>query len=300
MNLGITLLGLLNALGVKLGVLFFAARLTWLLCRRAFGVEPDAARFRVLAGGLIFFALSEVACSTEEYFLRAPSTLFAALHSIAHGISMPLVVVGIFEILDWKYFHFLDRTAPCLATGVCGFCTQRNGNGCRYRNTLLLATVFCFFIAVPALLAPATRVDANPADYVLPFPTLNRAFDTLTHRPPDAALPATAPFFIPTTSLWIEFRLFPLVAMVIAALSCVGFCRNRERFGVLALLGAAGILFFVYSDILVYDLRRDAYLGGLLHECEELIMLMLLASFLKRSAITSGTRANSPVDFHKS
>ena len=40
--------------------------------------------------------------------------------------------------------------------------------------------------------------------------------------------------------------------------------------------------------------------GGLLHECEELIMLMLLASFLKRSAITSGTQANSPVDFHKS
>jgi len=294
MNLGITLLGLLNALGVKLGVLYFTARLTWLLCRRAFGAEPDGSRFRVLASRLIFFALSEIACSVEEYFLRAPSSLFAALHSIAHGISMPLVAVGVFEILDWKYFHFRDQAAPCLGTDDCGVCSQRAESRCRYRNTLLLATVFCFFITVPAFLAPVTCVDANPVDYVLPFPSLNRAFDVLMHRPPEAALPATAQFYIPATSLWIEFRLLPLVAMMIAALSCIGFCRNREEFGMRTLLVSAGIMFFVYSDILVYDLKRDAYLGGLLHECEELLMLMLLASFLKRSEVVRKAPPASP------
>jgi hypothetical protein len=243
----------------------------------------DAARWRALAAGLAWFAASEIVCAVEEYVLRTPSTVLACAHSLTSGLALGLATLGLFEVLDGSVLHFVDRGGSCVGMRLCRECAQRATGRCRFRGTLQLVAAAVAFMAVPLLFAPVARVVTHTADWTVPVPAWESAFAGLMHRAPGVAPPAIALFYVPAESLWLEFRLLPVVVIALAAFALAALLAGREGAGVRSLALAAGVLFFVASDAAAYALRGDAYLGGLLHECEELVLLILLASFWKQA-----------------
>ncbi|OHB79749.1 MAG: hypothetical protein A2V98_22805 [Planctomycetes bacterium RBG_16_64_12] len=295
MDLGAVLMGLVTAGIVKLLVM----TLTGVLLVRLFKVSDDGikkpwlliprehqSRFRVLRWGLIFFAVSELACGIEIYVLSHSNALLACLHSMTSSVGMGLTAIGLFQIFDWKYLHFVDTTSPCIAMKTCEKCTKRQQNVCQYRPLLLMMAALLMLLTVPVFFAPTERLHADPGFYVLPFDSLNHWYDdlmtTLRESNPSAGSAAMSTFYLPEEMLVLEFRLLPILGMLLAAASIACFLGKQEDLAVAFLLFAVGNHAYVYFEVMIYGLTQEPILGFLLHECGELFFLVMVSNLLPR------------------
>ena len=177
MDLGATLMGLLIVVVIKVLVMVLPAVLLirllkvshsdtdklWLL------IPPQhRSRLRILIWGLILFAVSELACGVEIYVVTRSNALLACLHSITSFAAMGLTAVGLLQLFDWKYLHFVDTASPCIAVKTCGECTKRQSGVCRFSallpiaaGLLILMSLPVFFAASTICLAPSSVLDIS-------------------------------------------------------------------------------------------------------------------------------------------
>lgn len=297
MDLGAVFMGLVTAGVVKLIVMGW----TGVLLVRLFKVSDDGlflkkpwlliprehrSHFRVLRWGLLLFAASELACGIEIYVLTRSNALLACLHSMTSSAGMGLTAIGLFAIFDWKYFHFVDTTSPCIAVKTCEKCTKRQNNVCQYRPLLLMIGALLMLMTVPVFFAPTERLPADPGFYVLPFESLNHGYDdlmtTLRESNPSGNSPDMSMFYLPEEMLFLEFRLLPILGMLLAAASIACFLGKKEDVAVALLLFAVGNHAYVYFEVMIYGLTQKPILGFLLHECGELCFLVMVSNLLPR------------------
>ncbi len=295
MDLGAVLIGLLTAMIVKVAVVVSTAVLLvrllkvshsdagqlWLLIPR-----EHRPRFRVLSGGLALFAASELTCGIEVYVISGSNAILACLHSITSAAGMGLTAVGLLKIFDWKYFHLVDTSSPCIAARTCETCTKRQSGICRYRPLLCTMAALLMLVTVPVFFVSTERIDAHPGLYVLPFESLNEWYDDLiaTRREANAAadpVDMTA-FYLPEEMLSLEFRILPVLGVLLAGVSIACFLGNREDEGITMLLFAAGSQAYVYFEVMIYGITRRPILGFFLHECGEVLFLVMVGILLPR------------------
>lgn len=296
MDFGAALMGLLIAFGIKLFVMIFAARLLFRLYRLSFVEAPrklwlvipeqERGRFRMLTWGLLFFCISEFTCGIEVYILTRSSLFFSWVHSITSTIAMACTAVGVFQLFDWKYFHMVDRSATCIAVKTCNVCTKRTSGECQYQFALLMTATLLLFMAAPVFFVSTAQIDADPRPYVLPFDSWNRWYDTqvipwLNRNLSNVVTDGNA-FFLPSGMLVLEFRILPLVSMLLAAFSIFSFLRKKEDEGIAALLLSFGSFAYVLFEAIIYGLTRDAIFGALVHESGEFLFLVMITNVLAK------------------
>lgn len=295
MDFGAALMGLFIGFVIKVFVMVLAGVLMVRLYRislkattteKMWLIIPDDQRHRflMLTCGLILFFISELTCGIEVYILTRSSPIISSLHSITSAFAMAFTAVGMFQLFDWKYFHLVERNAPCIATKSCGICTKRALGYCQYRSTLLTTATLVFFMAVPIFFASTTKLYANPKPYVLPFQSWNIWYDNtvipwLNRTFSNVVTDGTA-FYLPEAMLIIEFRILPIVGMLLSALSIFVVLAKKEDLGITLLLMALGILGYSYFEAVIYALTHDVIFGSLMHETGEFIFLVMAADIL--------------------
>jgi len=295
MELGATLTGLLIVVVVKVLVMVLTAVLVVRLLKVSHGdtsrlwllIPPEhRARFRVLTWGLIFFALSELACGVEIYVITRSNALLACLHSITSAAAMGLTAIGLAKLFDWRYFHVVDTASPCIAVKTCRECTKRQSGVCRFRALLSVAAVLLMLISVPVFFAPTEPMHADPAFYALPFESLNKKYDQLLaarqKANPSAKMPDVSEFHLPEEMLILEFRVLPVLGMLLAAVGIACLAGGKENLGITILLFAVGSQAYVFFEVLIYGLTRKPIFGFFLHESGELFFLVMLSLLLPR------------------
>ena len=296
MDFGAALMGLFMALVVKVLVMVLAGVYLLRLYRvshagashKLWLVVPQEhrRRFRLLTWGLVLFVASEVTCGIEIYILFRSSIYISTFHAIASSLGMALTALGIFEVLDWKYLHWRDTGAACVAVKSCRGCTKRTSGRCQYRSLLLLMGTFLVFTAVPIFFVSTAQLDADPRPYVLPFESWNEWYDHslipwLANHAPGMEIDGKA-YHIPHALLYLEFRILPIVAIALAAAGIATMRLGRENAGLTLVLLATGPLAFSLFEVMTFGITRDAYLGGLLHEGGELFFIVTIAELLRR------------------
>lgn len=295
MDLGAVLMGLLTAMIVKVTVIVLTAVLLVRLLRVSHDdtskpwlliPPPHRLRFRILSWGLILFAVSELACGIEIYVITRSNALLACLHSITSSVGMGLTAIGLFQIFDWKYFHFVDTTSPCIAMNTCEECTKRRSGVCQYRPLLSMAAALLMLMALPVFFVSTERLHADPGLYVLPFEPLNNWYEEMLARRQTAGVAGTpadlSGFYLPEEMLFLEFRVLPILAVLLAAASIACFLGKKEDWGIGMLLFAVGNQAYVYFEVMIYGLTRKPIFGFFLHECGELFFLLMVSNLLPR------------------
>jgi hypothetical protein len=296
MNLGAALVGLFDIFVVKTAVMILAAFLLARLWRISFSrgprrlwlgvAEEHRGKFKVLTFGIIFFMLSELGCAVEIYILGHTATFFACWHSITSPIGMALTAVGAFILFDWRYFHVMDTSAPCIAAKTCRTCSKRATGVCRFRTVIVLNVIMIFLMGVPVFFNSTVKMDADTKLYALPFASLNRLYDESIIPWVKANYPhiATDPgaYFLPHEMLVIEFRILPVVAMALALIALISLAMRKEDTGIIILLLSSGVLAYSYLETVIYGLTRQMYFGALAHETSEVFFLLIFSGILRR------------------
>jgi hypothetical protein len=83
--------------------------------------------------------------------------------------------------------------------------------------------------------------------------------------------------------LFIEFRLLPALALVGSIYALVEVRRGREGRGLVVMAAAAGLLTYVYLEVVLYRATDDVLFGSLAHEVAEFWFLVATAELLRRS-----------------
>ena len=226
MDLGAALMGLLIVMVVKVAVMVLTAVLLvrllkvsrhdteklWLLIPK-----QHRPRLRTLTWGLVLFAVSELACGVEIYVITHSNAVLACLHSIASSLAMGLTAIGLFQLFDWKYFHFADGSAPCIALKTCRECTKRQSGVCQYRPLLSMIAALLMLMTWPVFFTSTERLHADPGRYVLPFESLNRWYDEMVaarrEANPSGDPADMAAFYLPEEMLFLEFRVLPILTV---------------------------------------------------------------------------------------
>lgn len=292
MDLGAALVALLIALVVKLGVIALATRLLLRLYRVAYRgngrpwlllPKQDLPEIRVLWWSLVLFGVSELTCGVEVYVLFRSSPLMSGLHSVTSGLGMALFALGLYLLLDRKLIRF--GGPACLVNRICRGCTMER-EGCRFRSLMLLGGTLVALAGVAPLFAPTSRMDADTARYLLPFPALNAWYDgrvvpwLLANVP--GYQPSGVAYYLPQSMLQIEFRIVPAAAIALALLGIACARGGRERLGIRLMVFAVGLLCYTYFELALYRVTGDVLLGSLGHEVAELWFLIATAELLRQ------------------
>ncbi len=295
MDLGAALLGLLIVVVVKVLVMALTAVLLvrllkvshcdteklWLLIP-----QQHRWRLRILTWGLILFAVSELACGVEIYVITRSNALLACLHSITSFAAMGLTAVGLLQLFDWKYLHFVDTASPCIALKTCGECTKRQSGVCRFSALPPVATGLLILMSLPVFFASTQRLHADPGFYALPIQSLNDRFDEMLaarQKANPSGTPAeVSAFHLPEEMLFLEFRVLPVLSVLLAAASIACFVARREDLGITVLLFAVGSQAYVFFEVMIYGLTQKPIFGFFLHESGELFFLAILSILLPR------------------
>lgn len=295
MALGAALLGLVIVYVVKIAVIVVAARLLLRVYRAAYTRPPgrlwlllpeeDLPEVRVLWWSLLLFAASELTCGVEVYILLRSSRVLGAAHAFTSAAGMGLFAVGLFAFLDRKLLAW--RARGCIGNRLCDGCPALAGKPCRYHALLQLGTTFVALAAIPPLFAPTSDLAAEPRRYLLPFPALNRWFDDSFVPWAQSLVPSYDPsgaaYYIRGSTLVIEYRVLPLVALGLAVVAIATARAGREARAVRLALFAAGVLAYSYFELCLYTVTGDALLGSLGHEVVEFWFLIATAEFLSRT-----------------
>ena len=288
MDLGAAMLALLNAFVLKLVVMGLLA----LALGRAYGLTRAGSRLertrpliepRLLRWALIVLAGSELACGIEIYILHRSLLVLALAHSLASGLGMGMLAAGLYSGLDRAWLRFAQP--GCSLHRLCGRCTVTLPTGCKLRRLVLLSTPLFGLLALPAFFAETTPFAADLHRYVLPFPTLNAWYDDtvipFVHRLAPEYQTSGAGFWMRSWRLQLEFRIFPALALLLAAVGAGLIYRRLERAGLQVLTFAAGVLSYVWLELACYALSREALSGAILHESSELFFLLFLRELLR-------------------
>lgn len=308
MNLGAALLGLFIAFVLKIAVMVVGATLMLRLFRTSFAASPrrmwllvpeaDRPYLKPLTWGLVFFFASEITCGIEVYILSRSSAITSSLHSLTSATAMALTAIGVFRLFDRKLFHLVDTSSACVALKTCGTCSKRAHGRCTFRPAMTIAAMLLLVAPLPILFASTTRLYADPRPYALPLASWNRWYDGVVVPFLNAHFTNVSTdwsaFFLPKTMLVIEYRIFPLVAVAMTAVSIVLFLRDRENAAITMLLAASGVAAYSYFEAAIYAMTNDALFGSLAHEIGEFLFLLLAAETLVRMyprRVTDGVAA---------
>jgi len=294
MDLGAALIGLGIAMIVKVAVMILAGRILFRLYRSRHTSPPkkpwlllpkeDTSEIRILWWSLVLFAASELTCGIEIYIIFHSSAILSGSHSILSGLGMGLFATGFVMLLDRRFLHYGEP--GCIANRVCRGCTIGEAEGCKFRAVLLLAGTFVALAACAPFLAKVERMGADVTRYITPFGSLNAWYDGsvvpwLKAHYPDYK-PSGEAYYMPWSAFYIEFRILPAIALVVAAAGIVLTFRRREVAGIRALSFAAGMLAYVYMELILYRASGDVLLGSLGHEIAEFWFLVFTAELLHR------------------
>jgi len=294
-DLGAAIIGLFIALVVKLAVMFLAARMLVRIYRSAYSAKPgklwlllpseNVAEVRVLWWALVFFALSELTCGIEIYILFQSWWVTSCSHSVASGIGMGLFALGMYFYFDTKFMKF--GKSGCLAIRVCRTCTFEKQERCKFLTLLLLVATFVALAAIPPLFAPTDRMNADTRKFITPFESLNAWYDGVAVPWLQANVadyqPSGAAYFMPSSVFVIEYRVFPLIALALAALAILLLRARRELLGIKVLVFGVGMLCYTWFEVALYAVTGDVLIGSVAHEIVEFWFLVILAEFLRRA-----------------
>ncbi len=95
--------------------------------------------------------------------------------------------------------------------------------------------------------------------------------------------PSGVAYYLPSSMLFIEFRLLPFVSLVISIYALAQARRGRESRALALMAFSAGALAYVYFEMVLYAATQDVLIGSLAHEVAEFWFLVAMAEFLRRS-----------------
>ncbi|HYW79863.1 MAG TPA: hypothetical protein VE890_09820, partial [Thermoguttaceae bacterium] len=78
------------------------------------------------------------------------------------------------------------------------------------------------------------------------------------------------------------FRILPILGVLLAGASIVCLLVNREDLGIVLILLALANQAYVYFEVMIYGVTQRPIIGFFLHECSEVLFLVLLANLLPR------------------
>lgn len=295
MDFGAALLALVTGVFIKIAVMAIGSVLLVKLYRASYGDAPkrlwlllpkeNLPEVRLVWWSLLCFFVAEWVCGIEVYILFRSNPWLSGIHAAASALGMGLFTLGVYLYLDKKLFRYGQKA--CLANRICRGCTIEEPVGCKYRATLMLTATFVGLAALPAFFVPTDPMHADPTRWVLPFASWNAFYDQ-TYVPwirslfPDYE-PSSIAYTLTGSMMWIEFRLQPAIALVLAAVA-VGLGRaSRERTAAKVLVFAIGFLCYPYFEMVLYRVTGDVYIGSLGHELAEFWFLVALAEFLRRT-----------------
>lgn len=295
MDLGASLLALLDLVVFKAAVMGLGG---WLLLRlyrvrrpaegrRLWLLVPQAEQpsLRVLWWSLVFFAASELSCGIEVYVLMQSNQWLTGFHALVSATGMALFALGAYQLLDARVIRF-GRTG-CAINRFCRGCTIEQPEGCKLRTLMLLLGTLLVLAALPPLFASTAELHAIPQRYLLPFPQLNGWYDGTVVPWIQATFPGTestgSAYFLPTSMLFLEFRVIPLAGMGLALAGVAALLLGRDRLGPKLLLLAAGPLAYTYFELVVYVVIGEVILGSLAHEVGEFWFMLATVEFLRRT-----------------
>ncbi|MBI5516209.1 MAG: hypothetical protein HY909_20660 [Deltaproteobacteria bacterium] len=295
MNFGAALVALGLALVLKVAVMVLGARLLVKVFRARHGAPPrrpwllvprrNTPEVRLLTWALVLFYVTELTCGIEIYVIFRSSPWLSSIHSVASGVGMALFALGLFEHLDRELLRFGQPS--CLVNRVCRGCTLAEPEGCRMSALLLLLAGFVALAALPPFLASTEPMIADPRRWLLPFPALNAWYDHSFIPWVRSLLPGMDPtggaYVIREVVNVLEFRVLPAAALVAAVGGVALLRRGSHRAGLRLTLAAAGVLAYVYLELITFRIHGDALAGGVMHEVAELWFLVVVAEYLTRS-----------------
>jgi hypothetical protein len=241
----------------------------------------------------VLFAASEATCGVEIYVLFHSSPILSGTHSITSALGMALFALGLYLHLDKQLVTF--GSERCLINRICKGCTVREPGGCKLRTLILLFGTFLALSALVPWFVSTERMNADVAAWALPFDSLNAWYDRvvvpwLITNVPDYQ-PSGVAYFLPPSMLVIEFRILPALGFLASIYALVEARRGREGRALAVLAAAAGLLTYVYFEIVLYRATGDVLFGSLAHEVAEFWFLLATAELLRRSF---GARRKSP------
>ncbi|MDH5493557.1 MAG: hypothetical protein OEY14_16505, partial [Myxococcales bacterium] len=290
MDLGAALMALLTAGIVKVFVLLYGARLL-LRLGQAQGAEPsrrlwllipesDRAEMRWLRASLILFFLSELICGVEVYVLLRSNPIVSCAHAITSAAGMGLFALGLYRVLDRRLIRF--GQPRCHLQAICRGCTLEQPEGCKFVGLWSLGALFIALASLLPFFASTDRIVADMGAYALPFESWNRWYDGV-------AIPwmvenvqgydrSGEAYHLPEEELILELRVLPLVSLLLSIGAAISLRRAQLERGISLLLFSAGMLGFVYFELVIYRATEELIIGSLAHELGE--AWFLLATFL--------------------
>jgi len=293
MDLGAALMALLISAGVKLGVLILGGRLVLRLYRARSPERParlwillpdrDAREIRVLWWSLVLFFASELTCGVEVYVLFQSNDYLSGFHGVVSATAMGLFALGLYLLFDGHIMRYGGK--GCGMNAFCRGCTIRGDEGCKYTHLIVLAATFVALAAVYPMFVSTDRLVADTSRYILPFESLNAWYEQAIvpwlQQNVHNYDPTGHAYFIRESTMILEFRVLPAIAVVAAVAAIVLLRTRRERAGVEVLAFAAGFLCYPYFELVLYKTTDDVILGSLGHEVGEFWFLLAAAELLR-------------------
>lgn len=295
MDLGAAILGLLVALVVKVAVMWLGLR----MLLRLYGVtaatppkrlwlllpERNLPELRVLWWSLVLFVVSEFTCGIEIYILLRSSPILTGIHGVTSGAGMALFALGAWMWLDRELVRY--GAPACLFNRICHGCTIHDEVRCKVLRVMLFGGTLVALASLGPLFAPIERLSAVPARYALPFESLNEWYDGVVipwlSAHIDGYDPSGEAYALPASMSVLEFRVLPLIALALAVAGLTLMQRRREELGARFVVMAAGLLAYVYFELVLYRATGDVLIGSLGHELGELLFLLTVAEALRRA-----------------
>ncbi|MBF0107078.1 MAG: hypothetical protein HQM16_17345 [Deltaproteobacteria bacterium] len=296
MYLGSALMAVFTVGIVKTAVMILSILLIY-RTRRVLGGRPsdklplhidqgDVRPLKILYYSFVLFFFSELCCSIEIYVFLGSSGVIGIMHSIFSAVSMGLFVAGLFCVLDKRLFCIFEPGKKCLGLKLCPRCSFHQDGFCHFGDFYRFILVFFILMSVPVLFASTGTIACDVIRYTLPFEGLNSFYDTvimpyLVRLAPEYDHSGKA-FVVTALQLLFEYRLIPLLALLLFATSFLLFEIKKQQMSVSVCCFAAGMLLFCYFQLMLDYVTGDIILGGLIHELAELWFLIVIVMVLKR------------------
>ena len=294
MDLGSAMMAILIGVLIKGAVMALSVALVIKLFRPVFTggsqgwvhvPEEHRRSMKIVWCSLLLFVAGELVCAVEAYILMATSDFFAALHSLTSALAMGLFGLGMYLFFDKRIIQFAKK--GCVANRLCKGCTIVSEGVCKLNKVTLIIAILVVLMALYPFLFTTETLLSDTLKYALPFESWNHWYDSSVVPWIQSFNPSYetggADAYMGESSLIIEYRIMPGIALLIALVGFVLVLRRNESKGAKFLALAGGILSYCYLEVVVYGGTQESIAGSLGHEGLELWFIIAMFLFLPRA-----------------